>query len=172
MHIGSFRLNVQHHSFSTHRQSIVSSTTREIKNKKLGQVAYLAKWEHDKAFKNCICALAEEKDYAFCKACHKLVKVMVSGWYVIVRCCQSDVHLRAVTKRMLHVLINLHMSCKHSFPMVLGQTLWSPMLNTVRSFKCLTGLQLCCQYTDRHLLLSEHSGNTGTRIQSVTAKHS
>ena len=90
---------------------------------------------------NFICVLAAGKDYAFCKACHKLVKVTVSGWYDIVRCCQNDVYLRAVTKRMLHVLINLHTSCKHSFPMVLGQTLWSPMPNImVRSFRCLTGL--------------------------------
>lgn len=94
-----------------------------------------------------------KKKTAFCKACHKLVKVTVSGWYDVVRCCQSDAHLRAVTKRMQHVLINLHMSCKHSFPMVLGQTLWSPMPNMVRSFRCLTGLQLCYQYTDTYYFL-------------------
>ena len=35
------------------------------------------------------------------------------------------------------------MACKHSFPTVFGQILWLPMPNTtVRSFRCLTGLQL------------------------------
>ena len=49
---------------------------------------------------NFICVLAKGKDYAFCKACHKLVMVTVSCQYNVTRLCQSDDHLGAVTKRM------------------------------------------------------------------------
>ena len=48
---------------SAHTGKALFRQPPEKKKKKMGgQVAYLAKWEHDKAFKNYICALAEEKD--------------------------------------------------------------------------------------------------------------
>ena len=68
----------------------------------------LAEREHDKHSQNLFVHQLKKKT-AFSKACCKLVMVMVSGWYDVMRHRQSDAHLCAVTKRMQHVLIDRHM---------------------------------------------------------------
>ena len=63
MCIGSFRPNVSLSACTGKALFLSQGETTGKETKKLfWHVAYLAEWEHDKAFKNYICALAEEKD--------------------------------------------------------------------------------------------------------------
>ena len=123
-------------SFRAHKQTVISQPRQNHRrwNRKHILASILLNGSKTTSSKT-FCASAEWKDYAFCKACHKSVKVTVSVQYNDMRHCQSDVHLHVVTKRCAD-------PANTDFLCFFGQILRSPMLNTmVWGFRCLTGLK-------------------------------